>query len=119
MTIPVNYEEYVQPLESATREKLDQLRTIILAAAPEIKERIAWKTPTYYYHDKYLVQIAAVKHGVAFYTSPETKASFAEELEPYKQTSKNAVHFQLDQELPTDLVRRMVRSRMAEKDAAS
>lgn len=38
MTVPANYEEYVRPLESATREKLDQLRTIILAVAPEIKE---------------------------------------------------------------------------------
>ena len=108
-------EEYLSQSNTEEQKGLRELRQTILGVSHEITEKIAWGVPTFYYKGHYLVQIATVKAGLAFYSSPETKAVFAEQLKPYRQTSKNAVHFSLDNELPLAVIAAMVQQRMKEK----
>jgi uncharacterized protein YdhG (YjbR/CyaY superfamily) len=60
-----------------------------------------------------LVHFAAFKHHIGFYPVPTGIEKFKKELAVYK-TSKGAVQFPLDNSLPLDLIRNIVKFRVAE-----
>lgn len=106
-------EKYLEGYSGQERKQLEALRRIILKTDSAITEKIAWGAPTYY-RKGYLVQFAAARNHIGFYTSPETLRVFKEELKGYKTNEKNTVHFPTDQDIPADLVRRMVLYRIDE-----
>ncbi|WP_159430536.1 iron chaperone [Anaerosphaera aminiphila] len=110
----ITIEDYFLNLSEIQFEKLDILRKAILSASDNISEKIAWGVPTFYYKSKYLAQIETVKGGIAFYTSPMTKNTFKDQLNAYKKTSKNSVHFSIDENIPADLIRKMINERILE-----
>lgn len=108
------YDEFVSVVDERSKEQLDTLRSAIMSASDEISEKIAWGAPAYYYKGKFLVQITTVKVGVAFYTTPATKAFFRTELTEYRDTSKNAIQFYAKQDIPRELIKNMIQFRMKE-----
>ncbi|MDQ0361963.1 iron chaperone [Breznakia pachnodae] len=108
------YDEFVSVVDERSKEQLEALRSAIMSASDEISEKIAWGAPAYYYKGKFLVQIATVKVGVAFYITPATKASFKKELAEYRDTSKNAIQFYAKQEIPKELIKNMTQFRIKE-----
>ena len=111
--VPKDTDEYIGNYDEITQKTLGELRQAIMSV-PNMEEKIAWGSPAYY-QGGFIVQIAGVKNGVAFYSSPKAKEAFSDELKGYKSTSKNAVHFPLDKEIPADLIKRMVELRLKEK----
>lgn len=91
---------------------LNELREVIRAAAPEAKEKISYRMPTFALEGN-LVHFAAYPHHVGFYPAPSGIEHFKAELSAYP-TSKGAVRFPIDQPLPLDLIRKIVRFRAAE-----
>ena len=57
---------------------------------------------------RFLVQFAAYKKHIGFYTSPQTIEAFKTELANYKTNNKNTVQFMFEQELPVELNKKMV-----------
>lgn len=110
-----NVDEYIQNFDGEVQEKLIQLRKIIRKTIPEAIEKISWGVPTYYL-DGYLLQFAGYKKYIGFYTSPKTIAYFKEDLVKYKTNSKNTTQFLLDEELPEDLIVRMILFLIKEKN---
>lgn len=108
------YDEVVSVVDERSKEQLNALRSAIMSASDEISEKIAWGAPAYYYKGKFLVQIAAVKVGVAFYTSLATKAFFKKNLAKYRDTSKHAIQFYATQDIPRELIKNMTLFRMQE-----
>lgn len=106
-------EEYLEGYSGQERQRLEELRQAVLQTDQDITEKIAWGAPTYY-RNGYLVQFAAARNHIGFYTSPETLREFKEELKGYKTNEKNTVHFPTDQDIPADLVRKMVLYRIQE-----
>lgn len=106
-------EEYLEGYSGQERQRLEELRQAVLQTDQDITEKIAWGAPTYY-RNGYLVQFAASRNHIGFYTSPETLREFKEELKGYKTNEKNTVHFPTDQDIPADLVRKMVLYRIEE-----
>ncbi len=95
----------------AARERLRLLRELIAAEVPKATERIAYGLPTWHQGEN-LVHIGGFAGHVGLYPGPEAIAAFAGELTGLR-TSKGAIQLPHDQPLPLELVRRIVRARLA------
>ncbi|HTW92591.1 MAG TPA: DUF1801 domain-containing protein [bacterium] len=109
-------EEYLAKLPEDTRKTLEKLRKDIRAAAPDATEGIFWSMPGFR-QNGYLVGYAAFKDHVSFFPAGATTVrKFAAELKKYS-TSKGTIRFHADEPIPSALVRRMVKARVAENEA--
>lgn len=100
-------DDYNEEFSDEVKNKLNCLRRIIKQNAPKAQEKISWGVPTYF-QDGFLVQFAAYKKHIGFYTSPQTIEAFKTELANYKTNNKNTVQFMFEQELPVELIKKMV-----------
>jgi len=103
---------YIASFPAPVRQLLEQMRTAIRGAAPEAIEKMSYGMPTFFLK-KNLVHFAATKHHIGFYPDPSGIMAFARELEGYA-CSKGTIRFPLEQPLPLDLVRNIVRFRVQE-----
>ncbi len=103
---------YVHLFPEDTRKILQKLRELIKKEAPEATEAIAYGIPTFKLNGN-LVHFAAYKNHIGFYPAPSGVSAFQTELKPYIK-GKGTIQFPLDQPIPYDLVRKVVRFRIAE-----
>lgn len=103
---------YIALFSPDIQAKLDELRAVIKAAAPEAEEKISYQMPTFFLHGN-LVHFAVHKSHIGFYPAPSGIENFKQELSPY-HSSKGAVQFPIDQPLPLELVSKIVKFRVAE-----
>lgn len=92
---------------------LAKIRKIIQKVAPEAVESISYGMPGYKYLGKPLVYFMCAKKHIGFYPTPSWVEKFREELEGY-QTSKGAIQFPHSQELPLELIKKIVEFRVWE-----
>lgn len=105
-------EEYILTTPADRQEKLTQLYTLIKNLAPKATEKMAYGMPTFYLKGN-LVHFANMKNHIGFYPAPAAIDTFKEELAGFK-TSKGAIQFPLDKELPIELIQKIVLFRLAE-----
>lgn len=105
-------DDYIREAPENVQEILQALRLLIQEEAPEAEEAIKYQMPTFVLNGN-LVHFAAFKNHIGFYPVPSGIAAFQQELAPYKQ-GKGSVQFPLNQPMPDDLIRRIVRFRLAE-----
>jgi uncharacterized protein YdhG (YjbR/CyaY superfamily) len=117
MPKPTSVDAYIQGFPAPTRQLLETLRATIRAAAPDADEGIAYGMPAYKKGGP-LVYFAGYAGHIGFYPTSTGIAAFVDELAGFK-SSKGAVQLPLDAPLPLDLVRRMVRWKLAEVTAAT
>ena len=108
-----NVEEYLQQFEGVCRDRLSQVRQIILKEAPDAVESISYGMPAYKTFGKPLVYFAGYAKHIGLYATPSGHAAFEAELASYKQ-GKGSVQFPHNQPLPEDLIRRIVAFRTQE-----
>lgn len=106
-------DEYIRSFPPEIRKILEEMRAVIRDEAPEAEEAIRYGMPTFRLHGKNLVHFAAFRHHIGFYPIPSAVEAFREELSPYKQ-GKGSVQFPPERPVPYDLVREIVRFRVAE-----
>ena len=112
-----NIDEYVAALPADQRAALQKIRKAIKSAAPRAEECISYRLPAFRLDGKMLVAFGATPSHCGFYPmSASTVAAFKDELRGY-ETSKGTIRFQPDRPLPATLVRKLVRTRMAENHA--
>ncbi len=104
-------EEYLTTFDGELRTRLDTMRDVIRAAAPDAVEGMAYGMPGYKLDGKPLVYFAGYDRHVGFYATPNGHEAFAEEFARYTQ-GKGSVQFPHTEPLPTDLVRRVVEFRV-------
>jgi len=106
--------EYLASLPADKRAALERLRKSIRAAAPRAEERISYRLPAFYLDGKPLVLFGATANHCAFYPGSGTAVeAHKDELKGYS-TSKGTIRFQPDKPLPSSLVRKLVKYRIAE-----
>lgn len=110
-------ESYIDSFPEDVRQILQQLRSAIKEAAPEAEETIKYAMPTYVQYGN-VVHFAAYKNHIGFYATPTGHAAFEKELSAYK-SGKGSVQFPIDQPVPLDLVKEIVRFRVLENKAKS
>jgi len=109
-------DKYIQQFPGEIQTKLNQVREIIATEAPEAIEGISYGMPGYKLNKKPLVYFAGYKNHIGFYATPTGHEAFAKELANYKQ-GKGSVQFPIDQDLPVDLIRRIVQFRVRENNS--
>ena len=105
-------DKYLSGFEGDVLERLNKMRKIIKKLAPEATEGIFYGMPGYKINGKPLVYFAGYKNHVGFYAIPNTHEKFAKDFAKYKQ-GKGSVQFPNNQALPTDLIERVVKYRIA------
>jgi uncharacterized protein YdhG (YjbR/CyaY superfamily) len=118
MATPTSVDDYLAALPDDRRTAMEQLRRTINAAAPEATETIAYKMPALRSHGgQFLVSYAAYKkHYSLFPASDPVIQEGGEELRPYL-AGKGTIRFPASSPIPTDLVTRIVKVRLAENEA--
>ncbi|HNR06299.1 MAG TPA: DUF1801 domain-containing protein [Saprospiraceae bacterium] len=105
-------DDYLSAFPAEIRIRLEQIRKVILKAAPEAREGISFYIPAYRYHGK-LVRFAAYDRHIGFYPGAGAIQAFKTALAPYV-CSKGAVHLPLHGPLPLKLLREMILFRVKE-----
>jgi len=105
-------DDYIRLFPPEVQEKLEALRKVIKESATDATEKISYQMPAFYLHGN-LVYFAAFKHHIGFYPTSSGIEAFKDELSVYKG-SKGSVQFPIDNPLPYDLIRRIVKYRVEE-----
>jgi uncharacterized protein YdhG (YjbR/CyaY superfamily) len=114
-----NVDEYLAGLPEPARTTLKRVRTVIRSVVPaETTEVISYGIPTFKYK-RPLVAFAAFRDHCSFFPlGSSVLDAFAEDLKPFR-VSKGTLHFPLDRPLPTALVKKIVRARIAQNEGNS
>ncbi|MBO0473425.1 DUF1801 domain-containing protein [Enterococcus ureasiticus] len=105
-------EDYISTIPEDRQGKLQQLYKTIKQLIPDATEKMSYGMPTFYLNEN-LVHFANAKHHIGFYPTPAAIEAFKQELTEFK-TSKGAIQFPLDHELPIDLIKNIVLFRLEE-----
>ncbi len=109
---PTTIDEYIAQCPENVQPVLKEIRAVIKETAPQAEERISYQMPGFYQNGS-LVWFGAHPHHIGFYPTGSGVEAFKEELSGYKH-SKGAVQFPLDQPMPYDLIRRIVKFKVDE-----
>jgi uncharacterized protein YdhG (YjbR/CyaY superfamily) len=113
---PQTIDEYLAPLSNEKRAALEKLRRAIKSAAPKAEECISYQIPAFRLGGRLLVAFGAWTNHCAFYAGSSPVEAHKDELKAY-DTSKGTIRFQADSPLPATLVRKLVKTRIAERAA--
>jgi uncharacterized protein YdhG (YjbR/CyaY superfamily) len=109
-------DHYLAALSADKRAALEKLRKIIRAAAPEAEECLSYGLPAFRQGGPLVAFSASAGHCSFFPTNGTSVAAHKAELKGF-ETSKGTIRFQPDKPLPTALVRKLVKARIAENEA--
>jgi uncharacterized protein YdhG (YjbR/CyaY superfamily) len=110
---PETIDEYLAPLTNDKRAALEKLRRAIRSAAPKAEECISYGIPAFRLDGKMLVAFGIGAKHCAFYAGAFPVKAHEDELRAY-DTSKGTIRFPPDNPLPVTLVRKLIKSRIAE-----
>lgn len=109
---PTSVEEYFSWFSPEIQAKLQQIRDTLRAALPEAKEVISYHMPAFK-TTEVLVYYAAAKSHLGYYPTNSGVEEFKKELAEYV-TSKGAIQFPYDRELPFELIAQIAQFRAEE-----
>jgi len=109
--------EYLANVDPDKRSALEKLRKTIAATVPRSEECISYGLPAIRHEGRVLVWFGASARHCAFYPGARPIRVHAAELKSY-DTSKGTIRFQPEKPLPVSLIRKLIRTRIAEQDAA-
>jgi uncharacterized protein YdhG (YjbR/CyaY superfamily) len=105
-------DEYIAAFPKNIQSILQELRQVIKSCAPEAQEAISYQIPTFKLNGN-LVHFAAFKNHIGFYPTSSAIRAFKEKLAKY-EISKGTVRFPINEPIPFELVKEMVRFRVKE-----
>ena len=111
---PTDIDAYLATLWDEPRALLATLRRTIRAALPDAVECLSYGMPAFRVEGHVVAAFQATASGGSFYPfSGSTLDALGDGLEGFSRT-KSALHFDADRPLPASLVRRLLRTRLAE-----
>jgi len=108
-------DEYLATVSGSRRAALKELRKTIRSIVPEAEECICYRMPAFRLAGKIVAGFCARKDGCSYFPfSGTTLRTLAKEIAGYEHT-KSSLHFDAEAGLPTPLVRKLLRARIAER----
>jgi uncharacterized protein YdhG (YjbR/CyaY superfamily) len=105
-------DEYIAMFPRDVQAILEELRQTIRDSAPDAEEVISYQMPAFRLNG-ILVFFAAFKSHIGFYPTSSGVSAFRKELYSY-EVSKGTIRFPIDEPLPFDLIKKIVRDRVKE-----
>jgi uncharacterized protein YdhG (YjbR/CyaY superfamily) len=105
-------DEYIANCPKEVQPKLQELRKIIKAAAPDSEEKISYQMPAFF-QNGVLVYFGVAKNHIGFYPTGIGVEAFKDELLGYV-TTKGSIHLPMDKPLPKELIKKIVKFKIAE-----
>jgi len=113
---PKNVDEYLARVPEPARSTLNKIRAAIRSAVPaEATETISYRIPAFKYKGV-LVWFAAFSNHCSLFPTASVVEAFKNELTGFA-ASKGTIQFPTDKPLPTALVKRMVKMRVAQNES--
>ena len=109
---PITIDECIAQFPEDVQQILVRVREVIRESAPGAVEKISYQIPAFTLNGP-LVWFAGYKHHIGFYPKGSGIEAFKEELSKFK-SAKGSVQFPLDQPIPYELIRKIVRFRVEE-----
>lgn len=114
MSKATTIDAYLGKVTGERRAALDELRALLRSLLPKAEECISYGLPAFRLDGKVVAGFAATTKGCSYYPfSGSTLATLEAELRDYSRTS-GALHFTPEKPLPRGLVRKLLKTRMAE-----
>src|SRR5262245_23042269 len=105
---------YLAAQPPRARRALKQLRATVKAAAPDAVEAWSYKMPAFRLDGRILVWIAGFKeHCSMFPLTGRVRRALGATIEKF-HTAKGTIRFPLEKPVPTGLVKRLVKARVAD-----
>lgn len=111
---PQTIDEYLAPLSKDKRAALEKLRRDIKSVAFKAEECISYGIPAFRLGGRMLVAFGAATNHCSFYPGARPIETHKAALKNYS-SSKGTVRFPADSPLPVTLVRKLVKTRIAER----
>jgi uncharacterized protein YdhG (YjbR/CyaY superfamily) len=114
---PKTVDEYLALVPEPARSTLQKVRSVIRSILPpDTTEVLSYGIPTFR-HQRNLVSYAAFKDHCSFFPlGSSALEGFSDELKPYR-AAKGTLHFPLDEPLPSTLIKKIVKARLAQNDS--
>jgi uncharacterized protein YdhG (YjbR/CyaY superfamily) len=112
---PTTIDEYIATFAPEVQEILEKIRGTIRKAAPAAREAISYQIPTFKLNGN-LVHFAAFKKHIGFYPPVKGDAKLQKAVALYAGPKGN-LQFPLDEPIPFDLIKRIVKLRVAQDSA--
>jgi uncharacterized protein YdhG (YjbR/CyaY superfamily) len=109
---PATIDEYIAAFPPDVQVILEKIRLKIRRAAPQAQEKISYKMPAFAL-DGDLIYFAAFKKHIGVFPPVRGDEKLAKELSRYRGEKGN-LKFPLDEPIPYDLIKRVVRFRVKE-----
>ena len=118
-TKPQTIDEFLAKVSADKRATLEKLRKTIRSIVPRAEECITYGVAAFRLDGKPIAGFAAAAgHCSYFPMSSKTIVTLKKELKNY-DTSKGAIRFTVDRQLPVALIRKLLKTRMAEIEGQS
>ncbi len=113
---PKDVDEYLAGVPEPARSTLNKIRAAIRSAVPpEATETISYRIPAFKYKGV-LVWFAAFLNHCSLFPTASVIEAFKNELKGFS-TSKGTIHFPTDKPLPTALIKKLVKARVAQNES--
>jgi uncharacterized protein YdhG (YjbR/CyaY superfamily) len=113
---PKNVNEYLAGIAEPGRGMLIKMRKVIRSAMPSgTSETVSYSIPAFKYKKRAMVWFAAFSNHCSLFPGASVIEAFENELKGFS-TSKGTIHFPTNKPLPTTLIRKLVKARVAEKE---
>lgn len=111
---PTTVQEYHDALEEPAAGLMAALRALVHDELPDAQEELRWGSPaTLHPSGMILLICSAHRHHANVTVTPSTREAFTEELAGFR-TGKGSVQLPYREELPQQLLRRMIVHRLRE-----
>jgi uncharacterized protein YdhG (YjbR/CyaY superfamily) len=112
---PKTVDEYLAGVPEPARGTLGKIRAAIRSVVPaQATETISYQMPAFK-HNGVLVWFAAFSDHCSLFPTASVIEAFKNELKGFS-TSKGTIHFPTDKPLPTALVKKLVKARVAQNE---
>src|ERR1700692_2629582 len=112
---PKSIDGYLKGVPENRRQALKDLRKKILSIIPEAQECISYRMPAFRVNGMVVAGFAATTKGCLYFPfSGSTLKTLGPLVSRYEQT-KSSLHFSPEVPLPLTLVRKLIKTRIAER----
>jgi uncharacterized protein YdhG (YjbR/CyaY superfamily) len=113
---PKDVDEYIAAVPEPARSTLNKMRATIRSVVPrEATEVISYRMPAFK-HNQVLVWFAAFSNHCSLFPTGAVIEKFKNKLKRIP-TSKGTIQFPMDKPLPTALIKKIVKARVAQVEA--